>query len=186
MRKLLIAAILGLFGLSAHGITHKKAAKLRGSPYGGDVVKDTNVNANANNDFIANVGLNGLGNIEKEDEKSASWSDNFSKERHHDSQKVDISISFNIGGDSDSDEESSDSGTSGMGTAGTLTKDINKVIDLSVGSIVNDATKGLGNAINVATQADDLAGIIAKKVTEALGNNGLSNIVSGIEIVPGK
>ena len=182
MRKLLIAAILGLFGLSAHGITHKKAAKLRGSPYGGDLVKDTNVNANVNPDFIGNVGLNDLGNIEKEDEKSASWSDNFSKERHHDSQKVDISISFNIGGDSDSDEESSDSGYSGV----SLTKDINKVIDLSVGSIVNDATKGLGNAINVATQADDLAGSIAKKVAEALGNNGLSNIVSGIEIVPGK
>ena len=107
MRKLLVVAILGLFGFSA------QAGKLRSVPAypyyingdSGDLVKNTDINANVDSDFVLNLGLNGLGNIEKESEKSASHSCDYSAEKHHDSQKIDISINFNVGG-GDSSEDS--------------------------------------------------------------------------------
>ena len=183
MRNLLIIAIFGLVCLSAYGLSHKKSSKFLGVR-DGDIVEDTNLNANVDPDFIANVGFNGLGNIEKEDEKSASWSGAYSKEKHHDSQKIDISINFNVGvsDSSDSDEElellyapvvtnvKKTVGTGGDLNVGSVVKEVN------VGSLVNDVATNLRTddfnvapivkEVNVAPRTND----VVTPASEAKGN----------------
>ena len=115
MRKLLIVAILGLFGLSAQGLSHQKAAKLRGNnPTSSTKDIETEIAANLidDSDKNLNLGLNGVVGYENEHEKSDSESFAYSKEEHHDSQKIDISINFNVGenGCEKSCESDSDSG----------------------------------------------------------------------------
>jgi len=105
--KLLAVAILGLLGMNAvEGLSHKngflKAASAKlANPEEIEEIKAWNKNNDDN--FVGNLGINGLNEFDMENEKSFSHSGDFSAEKHHDSQKVDISIHFNIGGDSSSD-----------------------------------------------------------------------------------
>ena len=210
MRTILVVAIIALFALSAQALSHKKAAKLRGVGNTGDYVKDTNLNANVDPNLIANVGLNGLGDIEKESEKSDSFSNHFSKENHHDSQKVDISIHFNIGGDSSSSDEDDElcyetvtSVIKGVTTTPVIgSKDVNIVKELDVVPLVNDLTKNLGgNVVNSAPIVKEInvaptsntgsngltQAQVDQLISEALkGLNLPSNAITEVQIVPAK
>jgi len=176
MRTILVVAMIALFALSAQALSHKKATKLRGIGNTGDFLQDTNLNANVDPNLIANVGLNGLGDIEKEDEKSASWSCAYSKEKHHDSQKIDISINFNIGGssseESDEDADFLISMVKGVTTTPVIgSKDLNFVQELDVVPLVNDLTKNLGaNVVNSAPIVKE----INVAPTSNTGSNGLT------------
>ena len=119
MRKLFVVAILGLFGLSANGLTTRTGLlKGTGNTQPTTTTKETEIAVNfiKDNDTLVNLGLNGLVGYEAEAERSASHSFDLSKEDHHNSQKIDISINFNVGGnchdhdcDSDSDSDSDNS-----------------------------------------------------------------------------
>jgi len=97
MRTTCIVCLLFLIAFSALGLSHKKAAKLKGntSP-SNNYVESIAANINYDDDTTVNGALNALVDVEGSDEHSASHSEQYSKEEHHDSQKIDISINFNI------------------------------------------------------------------------------------------
>jgi len=89
--KFTYVCLLALFGSTLAGKLRSKGVFDNGNQ---DI--STNVNANIAPSLVANLGVNGLLDIEKEHEKSGSFSNSHSEECHSDSQEVDISISFNI------------------------------------------------------------------------------------------
>ena len=89
--KFTYVCLLALFGSTLAGKLRSKGVFDNGNQ---DI--STNVNANIAPSLVANLGVNGLLDIEKEHEKSWSYANSYSAESHKDSQKVDISIHFNI------------------------------------------------------------------------------------------